>query len=145
MWVVWSGSLYIGLVRFIGSLHPCNMTADWSPFSSRFNWLVFMHTNMSCQLIGPCCPQCYLIGQFFCRLPTVIHTCTASWLVSFASQSDWSTFLQTWHNYPCMQYTMYHLTGQQLCFSMLSDWSIFLQTKTFNIWSDWSALLYFQC
>lgn len=73
--LVWSGSLYIGLVRFIGSLHPCNMTADWSPFSSRFNWLVFMHTNMSCQLIGLCC---------------------------LSVLSDWSIFLQTSYSHPYM-------------------------------------------
>lgn len=85
---------------------------------------------------------------------TVTHTCTVSWLVSFASQSDWSTFLQSSVQSP--MHAIYHLIGQ-LCLSKLSDWSIFLQTwcsqqnmqymiwlfrfVLFSVLTDWWALL----
>lgn len=90
------------------------MTADWSPFSSQFNWFIFMHPNMSCQLIGPCC---------------------------LSVLSDWSIFLQISYSHPYMHC---QLIGQLCLSKWLVHFSANLTQSPmhaiYNVSSDWSAL-----
>lgn len=125
----WSDQIHctLDLFRFI-ACHPCNMSADWSPFSSQLNWFIFMqtcnnHPSMPCQLIGQCCLSVLSNWSIFLQtfLQSPIHALSADWS-ALPLKVTGPLFCRV----QSPMDAIYHLIGQ-LCLSKLSDWLIFLQ------------------